>query len=157
MMRSTLIRVEPTPGGHRVRLFVENGSGNWKEESAADLPPLPDAPRREEIRKTVLEQNGASPVFADIGRELHDLLLANDVGVALVKRLEEDEPTRVLIDAGTDDLRLLPWELIRDAGQTPVFTNANRPFARATPTIDLKPQDPGLCWPLRVLIVEGTH
>ena len=71
-IRSTLIRVEPTPGGHRVRLFVENGNGDWKEESAADLPPLPDAPRREEIRKMVLEQNGASPVFADIGRELHE-------------------------------------------------------------------------------------
>src|SRR3954452_8439302 len=94
-MKSTLIRVEASAGGHRVRLFAENGEPDWlsQEVCEAELPALPDPARRVEIRQTLLTRNGASPEIAAIGRELHDLLLDNAVGAALAERLEDDEPT----------------------------------------------------------------
>lgn len=97
----------------------------------------------------------ASSEFRTIGQSLYEALITGDIREAL-KEAWEKEPVRLLLRFDSGECNALPWELMRDDTRR-IFTDVARPAARVAEYYDPDLAPPGLCWPLRVLLVAGTE
>jgi hypothetical protein len=97
----------------------------------------------------------ASSEFRMIGQALYEALITGDIREAL-KHSWEKGPVRLLLRFDTGKCSALPWELMRDDTRR-IFTDAAQPAARVAEFYNPNLAPPGLCWPLRVLLVAGTE
>lgn len=100
----------------------------------------------------LLQTDGPSTVLDTLGNQLHDLLIAGDIGRELTGAAG---PLRLLIRVDPPELAVLPWELMRSGGM-PIFTDVSRPVARVAPYFDHDLELPKMCWPLRVMLVVAS-
>jgi hypothetical protein len=101
----------------------------------------------------LLETSGPSTEFSRLGCELHDLLIAGDIGQEL---MQVAGPLRLLIRVDPPELAALPWELMRNAGML-MFTDVSRPVARVAGYFNPALELPKMCWPLRVMLVVASQ
>lgn len=114
----------------------------------------------EKTATTMRDEKGPSPQFKIIGRRLTRFLTQSKPGRAWlddrVKTLAlVDGHHRTVLRIGSPELRSLPWELMRDEWEAPLFTNSKAPISHcsAMPAASqILPQK----WPLRVLVVVGS-
>ena len=158
-MQTALIRVETLPeGGYEARLALP-----------ADglTPPGPDAPRvtftdlptpsgAANLASFVLETSGRSDEFVRLGQALYDTVFRGEIHDALAAANAGQEGIRLLFDIVPDELKSLPWELLRHDTQR-LFTDARNPAARVAATYTTASPATELCWPLRVMIVVGSQ
>jgi hypothetical protein len=157
-MRTALIRISPTSAGFEARLVEDwDGASPPPDDAPAiTFASVPEPPEGfDSISDFVVATEGASPHFATLGRELHDLLFGGELGEAL-EQLKNDEGCRMLLEVVPEDLRPLPWELMRSEG-TLTFTDVRHPVARLAPSYEKDADMANGCWPLRVLLVVGSH
>ncbi|MGO9902614.1 MAG: CHAT domain-containing protein [Solirubrobacteraceae bacterium] len=156
-MHTAFITLERGPHGYEARLALD-----WDGES----PPTADAPSVqfampvwpegvEDPQKFLLQTEDPSPLYAQIGNKLHDALMAGPVGEELASARARGR-VRLLLDVKPDELRKLPWELMRK-GASELFLNYDNPIARVTPPLSDSNDKPEPCWPLRVLMVIGSR
>jgi hypothetical protein len=83
----------------------------------------------ERIRAFVCGERERSGRAKAIGDYLHGLLCRDDIATGFGELAAEAEPTRILLDVRAQELRGLPWELVR---RRPLFLFASpvRPWAR---------------------------
>jgi hypothetical protein len=91
-------------------------------------------------------------VLDSLGRQLHDLLMAGDIGRELT---QVTGPLRVLMRVDPPGLAALPWELMRSDGML-MFTDVSRPMARVAGHFNPALELPKMCWPLRVMLVVAS-
>src|SRR5262249_4971370 len=118
-----------------------------------DATPAPPSGFKEWI-PFLLQTEGTSPDLERLGTELHDLVIAGDIDAAL-RRARARGPYRLLLKVEPSDLDALPWELMRNDGM-PLFTSTRMPVARVAPWFNREFTPPGMCWPLRVVLVVGS-
>jgi hypothetical protein len=156
-VRTAYIRVEATPQGCEARFVID-----WDGRS---LPPagVPSAPLAtpqpppgvQDIREFVVETSDPSKHFPAIGAALHDALLTGPIGHELAVA-RAGGPVRLLLDIEPEELRTLPWELMRRRTSL-LFCDPANPVARVTAPFVASEAVPGRCWPLRVLLVIGSR
>jgi hypothetical protein len=156
-VQTALISVVSTAEGHETRL-----ASNWDGRALPGddaprepfaVPPPPDG--YPDLKAFLLGMAGSSPGFRIVGQSLYEALITGDIREAL-KDAWEKGPVRLLLRFDSDDCNALPWELMRD-GTRRIFTDAAQPTARVAEFYNPDLAPPGLCWPLRVLLVAGTE
>jgi hypothetical protein len=176
-VQTLVVEVADLDGGsYPVRVLVDDGRADWITAplaqasipgelrpsaalSAGDAPTPPQA-----IRETFLGSTDESPVFAQLGGYLGELVVRGDVRAVLEEHARRfpgegqgEEGLRLLFCVHPVELRRLPWELIRwKAGPLPAFADERNPCARLH-ALQVPAAAPDTCWPvLRVLVVVGA-
>jgi hypothetical protein len=158
-----------------VQLFLDDGDPDWLTKPVgkpASIPqnfslpkPMLDHMKKpldgSTIRDLFLNENYLPGHVRDCGEYLYQLLFQGSVGdewkrLHLLYPKEEarkSEGLRTILDIKPDDLRWLPWELIRQDTLT-WFIDAGNPFSRGTLEQGLKSKSS--MWPIRILVVVGS-
>jgi hypothetical protein len=157
-MQTALIRVDvAAAGGYEARFGLPWGQDDVLGEDAPrvhfdQLPQPPDG--YPDVSAFMLDTAGTSPHFLTLGRALGDLLLAGDIAAELV-RARADDNLRLLLDIVPDDLKKVPWELMRGPGGR-LFTDTSNPVSRVSASFTHAAGSTEVSWPLRVMVVVGT-
>jgi hypothetical protein len=156
MMRTALIQVVSAAGGEYEAQLALDWDGltppgpHSPRVSFGDIPaPPPDFP---DWISFLLQTEGPSSELHSLGCQLHDLLMAGDIGRELTAVAG---PLRLLIRVEPPELAALPWELMRGGGMT-LFTDVSRPVARVAGYFNPALKVPAMCWPLRVMLVVAS-
>jgi hypothetical protein len=156
-MQTALIQIMSSDGGgYEARLDPDWDGIRRPGEDAPrvtfDAGPAPP-PGHTDWTSFLLATDGSASEFNDLGQALHDLVIAGRIKeeLALIAR-----PPRLLLRVLPEELSVLPWEFMRDSGML-TFTNDQQPVARAAVAYDAGRELLSMSWPLRVLLVVGSH
>lgn len=181
-MKTVVIRMDDLPKGENtarvypVQLFFDDGAEGWLERPLAKInipedlsvPNPPDDPISKkpidgrEIREAFIKETGESARFSRWGTYLHQLLFQEPLAKEW-KRLrglypgeipDKSEGLRAILDIQSDTLRWLPWELLVEPPEAPLFFDPANPFSRGA--LDKELDVKTFTWPIHVLIVVGS-
>jgi CHAT domain len=163
--------------GYPVRLYFADGQPDWTQKKRAlasavmpadlSLVNPPEDPvtgqplEGAKLQEVFLKQSGGSPRFEAIGEYLYRLLFqgkVKDRWEALRDQFAKEDPgrsegLRTLLNIAPPALRLLPWELMYDAGSY-LFLDPDHPFIRGS--VSVSPPCEPCYWPLHILVVIGS-
>lgn len=165
---------KPQVEGHPLRLYAQDTRSDWNEKPLAEawipldlavpnppLNPLDGTPLQAAgLRALLLAERGASESFKAIGTYLYQLLQQGDVGTVWqeLRQKSKAEGLRTVLDieaeddpkSKQEDLRRLPWELMKD-GPMSLYIDETSTLIRGSIRFDaIAPKEN---WPLRALIV----
>jgi hypothetical protein len=119
------------------------------------LGALPPAPGKfPDWTSFLLATEGSSQNFDTLGQALYDLVITGPIRETL-DRIEDSHRLLLRIDPKAEELATIPWEFMRNDGM-PLFTDVNRPVARAVAAFDPALRLAPVHWPLRVMLVVGS-
>ncbi|WP_054048517.1 CHAT domain-containing protein [Alloactinosynnema sp. L-07] len=164
-MRTVLLTItDDEAGDHPISLAAVDG-GDLRPLAECVLPAdllagkAPEQLRGEksvaDLMRTFVRDTPQSAKFDVIGQHLSTMLFAGEVGECWEREIDAAEAgLRTLLHVRSEELRSLPWEMMRRSEYT-MFVDAPNTFTRVTDYPAPRP-DPVLL-PLKVLVVEGQR